>query len=68
MNQIGFILTLKFMQLSEESKAMIMWLIISIAILTFIIMVCIRFYDHIARLFLCCTRQRDQVEPAHTEP
>ena len=56
------------MQLSEESKAMIMWLIISISILTFIIMVCIRFYDHIARLFLCCTRQRDQVEPEHTEP
>ena len=51
------------MLLSEESKTMILWLIITIAILTVIIMLCIRFYDYIARCFLCCIRGRETVVP-----
>lgn len=56
------------MQLSEESKAMILWLIIIISILSFIIMLSIRFYDAIARCFLCCTRGRDAVVPEQDVP
>lgn len=50
------------MLLSEESKAMILWMIISIAILTVIIALCMRFYDYIARC-LCFFRGRETVVP-----
>jgi hypothetical protein len=51
------------MELSEESKSLLWIFGISIFVCAIIIMLGIRFYDNILRIFSCCKRARDTVTP-----